>query len=54
MEIKKNLKSGLWIKKYSPYAVTNFKIQKYYQNEPRFNGVLSRDDLPNKAKDGTL
>ena len=38
----------------SPYAITNFKIQKYHQNEPRFNGVLSRDDLPNKAKDGTL
>ena len=38
----------------SPDAVTNVKIQKYYQNEPRFNGVLSRDDLPNKAKDGTL
>ena len=30
----------------------NFEIQKYYQNEPRFNGVYSRDDLPNKAKDG--
>ena len=30
----------------------NFKIKKYYQNEPRFNGVYSRDDLPNKAKDG--
>ena len=22
---------------------TNFEIQKYYQNEPRFNGVSSRD-----------
>ena len=30
----------------------NFEIQKYYQNEPRFNGVYSRDDLPNKVKDG--
>ena len=24
----------------------NFEIQKYYQNEPRFNGVYSRDNLP--------
>ena len=31
--------------------MTNFKIQKYYQNEPRFNDVYSRDDLP-KIKDG--
>ena len=33
--------------------MTNFEIQKYYQNEPRFNGVYSRDHLPNKIKDGT-
>ena len=26
--------------------LTNFEIQKYYQNEPRFNGVYSRDNLP--------
>ena len=24
----------------------------YYQNDPRFNGVYSRDNLPNKVKDG--
>ena len=35
----------------SPHPVTNFDIQKYYQNEPRFNGVYSRDNLP-KVKDG--
>ena len=29
----------------------SFEIQKYYQNEPRFNGVYSRDNLP-KIKDG--
>ena len=29
-----------------PYPLTNFEIQKYYQNEPRFNGVYSRDNLP--------
>ena len=26
-------------------------VQKYYQNEPRFNGVYSRDNLPVKTKD---
>ena len=25
---------------------------KYYENEFRFNGVYSRDNLPNKTKDG--
>ena len=34
------------------HLLTNFEIQKYYQNEPRFNGVYSRDNLPNKIKDG--
>ena len=36
----------------SPHPITNFEIQKYYQNEPRFNGVFSRDNLPRKIKDG--
>ena len=35
-----------------PHPLTNFEIQKYYENEPRFNGVFSRDNLPNKIKDG--
>ena len=26
-------------------------VQKYYQNEPRFNGVYSRDNLPVQTKD---
>ena len=30
---------------------TNFEIQKYYKNEPRFN-VFSRNNLPKKIKDG--
>ena len=34
-----------------PHPLTNFEIQKYYRNEPRFNGVYSRDSLP-KIKDG--
>ena len=25
---------------------------KYYQNEPRFNGVFSRNNFPKKIKDG--
>ena len=28
-----------------PHPLTNFEVQKYYQNEPRFNGVYSRDNL---------
>ena len=33
------------------YPLTNFEIQKYYQNEPKFNGVYSRNSL-SKIKDG--
>ena len=35
----------------SPHLLTNFKIQKFYQNEPKFNGVYSRNNL-SKIKDG--
>ena len=35
-----------------PHPLTNFEIQEYYQNEPRFNGVSSRDNLSNKIKNG--
>ena len=38
------------------HPLINFEIQKYYQNEHRFNGVYSRDNLPErsstKIKDG--
>ena len=34
------------------HPLTNFEIQAYYQNEPRFIGVYSRDNLPDKIKDG--
>ena len=34
------------------YPLTNFEIQKYYQNEARFNEIYSRDNLPNKIKYG--
>ena len=36
-----------------PHRLTNFEIQKYYQNESRFNGVYSRDNPPDKLKDGS-
>ena len=29
-----------------PYPLTNFEIQNYYQNEPKFNGAYSRKNLP--------
>ena len=35
------------------HPLANFERQKYYQNEPRFNGIYSRDNLPKKIKDGT-
>ena len=33
------------------HLLTNFEIQKFYQNVPRFNSVYSRNHLP-KIKDG--
>ena len=35
-----------------PHSLTNFEIQEYYQNEPRFNGVFSRDNLGSTIKNG--
>ena len=35
------------------HPLTNFEIIAYYQNEPRFNGVYSRDNLNDKIKDGS-
>ena len=35
------------------HPLTNFEIQKYYQNESRFNGVYSRNNLAEKIKDGS-
>ena len=33
-----------------PHPLTNFEMQKYYQNEPKFKEVYSRNNLP-KIKD---
>ena len=35
-----------------PHPLTNFEIQRYYPNEPRFAGVYSRNNIT-KIKDGT-
>ena len=35
-----------------PHPLTNIEIQKYSENEPRFNGVFSRHNLPKKIKNG--
>ena len=50
---KRNFKSWYWKTMgflMPPHSLTNFEIQKYYQNEPRFNGVFSINNLPNKNK----
>ena len=36
-----------------PHPLTNFEIEAYHQNGPRFNRVYSRNNLPHKIKDGT-
>ena len=35
------------------HLLNNFEIQKYYENEPKFNGVYSRDNLL-RLKDGAF
>ena len=35
-----------------PHPLTNFKIQKNYENDPKFNAAYSRNNL-SKIKDGT-
>ena len=34
------------------HPLTKFEIQKCYKNDPRLNGVFSRNNLPKKIKDG--
>ena len=49
------LRAGEGIKKKAlmpPHPLTNFEIQNYYENELRFNGVYSRDNLPKTIKNG--
>ena len=35
-----------------PHRLTYFEIQKYYQNDPRFNRAFSIDNLPKTIKNG--
>ena len=35
-----------------PLPLTKSDMQRYYQNEPGFNGVFSRNILPKIIKDG--
>ena len=37
-----------------PHPLTNLEIQAYYQNKLRFNGVYSKDNLPDKIKEGHM
>ena len=34
------------------HPLTSFEIQRYYQNEPIFNGVSSGNNIPKTIKDG--
>ena len=45
--VKKKLKSLLPF-----HPLKNFEISEYYKNEPRFNGVYSRNNLPKTIKKG--
>ena len=36
-----------------PHPLNNFEIQKYYQNEPKFNAVYSGGNI-GKIKDGGI
>ena len=36
------------------HPLTNIEINEYYKNEQRFNGVYSRNNLPNKIKKGAF
>ena len=38
----------------SSYPLTNFEIEEHYENEPTFNGVYSRDNLPKTMKKGHI
>ena len=53
MKRKRDCKSWLWKRLgflMPPHPIANFEIQKYYQNEARFNGVNSKNNLPKKNK----
>ena len=47
---KRNLKKALIFPK--PHPLTNIEITNYYKDEPRFNGVYSRNKFPKTIKNG--
>ena len=52
---KGTVRAGERIKKKAlmpPHPITNFEIKEYYENESRFNGAYSRDNLPKIIKNG--
>ena len=51
-ELKELVLENNWIFNTASSFITNFEIQKYYENELRFNSVYSRNNLPNKIKNG--
>ena len=49
------MRAGEGIKKKAlipPHPLTNFEIKGYYENEPRFDGVYSKDNLPKTRRNG--
>ena len=59
LELVKEQLEQLWFQKIfvkkiliPPHPLTNFEIEAYYKNEPRFNRFFSRDNLNDEIKDG--
>ena len=50
MQVKEVKQKPKFTNTFSP--LTNTEINEYYKNEPRFNGVYSRNNLPDKIKKG--
>ena len=50
MKLKNKEEDFLFLILFHP--LTNFEISEYYENEPRINGVYSRDNLPANIKKG--
>ena len=48
MEIIKKVKKKQKGFSIRPHPLTNFNIQKCYQNQPRLYGIYSRDNLPKR------
>ena len=52
---RRNCKNWLWKRTgflMPPHPLTNFELERVYENEPKFNGVYSRNNLPETIKNG--